>query len=76
LWKARENTFSGISRFIFLSHCGEEYQVRKIRCVTNMCKTLVGKSEGKRQLGGEFCSLEDNNKLSVKGISVEAMSWI
>jgi hypothetical protein len=42
----------------------------------NVCKILVGKSEGKRPLGRPRRIWEDNIKMDVKDIGWEGVDWI
>ena len=41
-----------------------------------MYRVLVGKPEGKRQLGRPRCRWEDNNKVDIQGVGYESMEWI
>jgi hypothetical protein len=42
----------------------------------NVCRILVGKPEGKRQLGGPRNRLVDNIKMDLREIGWDCMDWI
>jgi hypothetical protein len=42
----------------------------------NAYRRLVGKSEGKRPLGGPRCSWVDNIKMDIREIGWGSMDWI
>jgi hypothetical protein len=44
--------------------------------IRNMYKTVVGKPEGKRALGGARSRLEDNIKMDLKDKMWEGVNWI
>jgi hypothetical protein len=58
---------------------------RRIRCVRhvarmgqemNACRILMGKPEGKSQLGSPRCKLEGNIKIDLRRIACGGMDWI
>lgn len=44
--------------------------------VCGVCRVLVGKYEGKRQLGKLRCRWKDNIKIDLTEISCEGVDWI
>ena len=43
-----------------------------MRCI----QSLVGRTEGKRPLGGPRCRWEDNIKMDIQEVGREALKWI
>ena len=41
-----------------------------------MYRVLVGKPEGKKQLGRPRCRWEDNIKVDIQGVGYESLEWI
>jgi len=39
-------------------------------------RVLVGKPEGKKQLGRPRCRWEDNIKVDIQGVGYESLEWI
>jgi hypothetical protein len=42
----------------------------------NACRTLVGKPEGKRQLGRPRCRWVDNTEMDLRKIERDGVDWI
>jgi len=42
----------------------------------NVCKTLVGKSEGKRTFGRPRCTWEDNIRMDLKEMGWKGVDWM
>jgi hypothetical protein len=47
-----------------------------MRVKRNASKTLVGKSEVKKPLGGPRCRWEDNIKMDLRELDLGGMDWI
>ena len=54
-----------------MHRAGDMYREKR-----NAYRVLVGRSEGKKLLGGTRCGWEDNIKMYIKELVWESMDWI